>query len=165
SSARTASGSGGLLSTEFRERAPLRAQRAAIGGDQDRHGISPVHARLSLRGVPLGGAGPCRRSSDTLGRWVFALMLLLQWLVMRAAAGALRRGSVLVVLAVALGSPGRIARHSVDDTRRLLVQIGEQLLCIAIADPQNRHAHTGEFFCHREYNRIVVGEHLLGVPD
>src|SRR5499427_3287139 len=61
--------------------------------------------------------------------------------------------------------PWSSARSRVGDARRLIIQIGEQLLCIAIADPQNRHAHAGEFFCQREYNGIFVSKHLLGVPD
>src|SRR5499427_1019794 len=81
-----------------------------------------------------------------------------------SSAGPLRRGSVLV-LAAAPGSPRSASRLSVGDTRRLLIQIGEQLLCVAIADPQNWHAHTGEFFGHREHDWIFVNEHLLGIPD
>src|SRR5215469_6396558 len=82
-----------------------------------------------------------------------------------SSAAPLRRGSVLVVLAAAPGSPRSTSRLSVGDARRLLIQIGEQLLCVAIADPQNWHAHTGEFFGHREHDWIFVNEHLLGIPD
>src|SRR5215467_15518474 len=60
---------------------------------------------------------------------------------------------------------GRIARRSVDDARRLLIQIGQQLLRIAVADPQNRHAHAGKFFYQREYNWIFFGDHFLRIPD
>jgi hypothetical protein len=49
--------------------------------------------------------------------------------------------------------------------RRLFVDVGEQLLRIEVANPQDQHPHTWEPGCELKGDRIVLGKRLFGIHD